>query len=103
MVRSLLVPLFLCLPFRVVRCAPEWARTMQGVGALIHNVASQSPPIVVRVPTSMNSRMRDGIAAAVAAWNAALWTSGFPTAPTLSDHWPVSQSTYSGYPTLVCR
>lgn len=194
-------------PFKVVSCAPEWNRTSQG--AVVQAVESQDPPIVIRVPTAVSSAMKQGIAAAVAAWNSALdaygaqigprfddvesdtpcsgpncvnveigemnlsehcalanlvvdsatgliqgstirfppqssgWSasfnarlaahelghhlglqdstsscatvnslmkpvacgaaSGYPTAPTLSDHWPAATSTYSGASTLVCR
>ena len=58
------------VPFKAVKCVPEWLKTAQG--ALIRNSETQSPPIVVRVPTTMNDRMKTGVQRAVDAWNAAL-------------------------------
>lgn len=56
--------------FKAVKCLPEWQMTSQQ--KIVHNNPTQSPPIVVRVPTTMNQRMKTGIQNAVNAWNTAL-------------------------------
>ena len=67
------------MAFKAVKCVPEWLKTWQG--ALYHNSQTQSPPILVRVPTTMNARMRTGVQRAVDGWNAALNTYGSAVGP----------------------
>lgn len=65
--------------FKAVKCVPEWLMTSQQ--KLVHNNPTQSPPIIVRVPTTMNARMKTGIQRAVDAWNTALNTYGDGVGP----------------------
>ena len=65
------------IAFTVVNCVPQWLKTEQG--ALRRHAPTN--PIIVRVPPSMNTMMKQGISAAVAAWNAALNNYGATVGP----------------------
>ena len=67
------------IAFNAVACIPKFNTVISG--AIVHNEATQTPPIVVRVPPTMNLRMRTGIQNAVTRWNTALNLHGATVGP----------------------